>query len=161
MQFVHDGSWTIEKLIEMTEGVYVDQDYSSEKTSDDLYGLVIRYFGWNTFFIGSEMTILERDENNYLTLSEDYKASSLKLADLLDRLSIYNDSDDCFSVGIDTGGIEPEMFRNRLALFAQIQLRLAYYKICGQTEFEYGVLPNPKYDTNQKEYITWGGYDAT
>lgn len=161
-ELVRDGEWTLDKIIEFSENKYEDLNANgsganySNSDLDDAYGFCTIYYGADAFYTGSGLQLLTHDQNNMPALSEDY--SSMKAIDLSDKLGGWLSGADC-CVFMGSGEYR-QPFVNGNALFCQERAYLASRKLQEAT-FKYGILPTPKYNKEQKEYITIVGNPFT
>jgi len=154
--FVDSKTWTLDKLIEMSNNLYRDNDASGTPTEGDSYGFCSTYFHLDAFYTGSGMKLVDCDHNSILKISDDF--DSQKSVDLVDKLSTWFNQGDCFVSRSSENFDEDKPFFEGNALFIQNRFYLADSQYRGgglsSTGWEYGILPTPLYDSNQKEYIT-------
>ncbi len=158
---VREGRWTLDALIENSKGVYIDEDASGSKTGGDMYGFTqASYLDSDAFYFGSGLSFFRADPTNdsYVIASYTDMASSKadtlaqKLYDFFNDPSSYVGSPATSSV-INADYTIP--FSSGLALFCHGTLSLADRDgIAAELGTGYGILPMPKYDTEQEEYIT-------
>ncbi len=162
---VDNKTWTLDKLIEMSSGLYDDTDQSGNPTGADRYGFCSSYFHLDAFYSGSDMKLVEDDPDGILRISDDF--FSQKSIDLADKLGAWFDQGDCYVSKRDDKFDEDEPFIEGNAVFIQNRVYLAdaYYQ--GNTgpmrnvDWEFGILPTPLYDENQEDYITLLGNPFT
>ena len=162
---VDNKEWTIDKLIEMTAGLYNDEDQSGDPSGGDFYGFSSSYFHLDAFYTGSGLRLVEDDPDNILKISEDF--ASQKAIDLADKLGQWFNQGDCYVRRRSDSFDEDEPFINGKAVFSQNRVYMAdaeYKKGTGplrQVDWEFGILPTPLYDLNQEHYITLLGNPIT
>ena len=153
---VRTKKWTIDKLIKLSSGRYENLDNDedganfSKSDLDDAYGFCTIYYGVDAFYTGSDLTIVERDEesdDNLLKISDDY--SSEKAIALVEKLQTWLGGPDC--VTYEVTGSYRTPFVNGNALFCQERAYLAK-KYLGEVDFKYGILPTPLYNSKQEDY---------
>ena len=154
-QLVLDHKWTQDKLIEMTTGLYQDLNGNNSVDENDRVGFASTYFHLDAFWTGSELRLVERDNDKMLIISPDF--SSEKAIDMVAKLGAWQNTDD---VLIIDDGISKSSFYNGNALFCQNRLYLASRHL-RDVSFSYGVLPTPLYDEAQEEYISVVGNPYT
>lgn len=154
-QLVREGKWTIDTLYEMVRAVSTDLDGDGQFTVNDIYGLAAEA-DWMliSFMYGFDQFMVKRDEGgNYVLDMYNDKMLTItqKLYDLFHSgnhtyLWRYNESDDKV-IRINSGRV----------LFNIIPIHSC--KIYRQSEVDFGILPFPKYDETQENYISldWGG----
>lgn len=143
---VRDGSWTLEKLFALTTDTYQDLNNNGKEDANDFFGFVGVDYGLDAFYTGSGLRLVDLSDDEFMVISPDY--SSEKAVDLVDKLGVMCTSTD-WNISDDQGTI----FQDARSLF--IQNRTYYAKrYLLDVEFSYGLVPTPKYDDSQDEYIT-------
>ena len=159
---VEDGSWTWEKLNTMATVASRDLNGDNIMDEQDQYGFV----GERDWQFSSVMTSCgqllfgKNDEGIPEVICDNEKTQSI--LDMICNL-IYRDNTSytwAFSVeyDINSGGRPPVAFDNNRSLFYLTPLSLATtYR---EAEVNYGIVPLPKYDEEQDDYITlnWSGF---
>ena len=148
-QLVKDGIWTLDKFYEMSLSTAQDLDNDGKWTANDQYGVI----GYSNVLCNSLMTgvgsilSIGKDDNDmpYFDLDNEYNMERLlavsKLFENKDGF-VYKENDQ-------------NMFRDGKSLFLSclfsgvIPLR--------DMEDDFGIIPTPKYDEQQSEYINLGG----
>lgn len=149
----YNGQWTLDKLIELTEGTYVDQDGDNTASEGDRYGLVVTNVHFDPFYAGSGLTTVEVKEDGSLALSADL--FSQKTVDLLEKLcNLLHTSGNSY-----IKKSEP-IFAAGRALFL-VDRPYIITRSLTATDFNFGILPIPKYDADQEEYRTCLGFGYT
>ena len=143
---VYDGQWTLDKFIEYTNGVYMDQDSDNTASAVDRYGLVVTNVHFDPFYSGSDLNVLEADENGEFYLSPDLYSE--KTVDLLGKLcNLLHDSGESY-------------IKESVPIFAADNALFLVDRACipathlSEVEFAFGMLPIPKYDVDQDMYYT-------
>ncbi len=166
-QMVYDGEWTLDALIELTSGVYLDLDGNNTKSKGDRYGLIGRSYVLDAFYIGSNMKYIDSNQEagKSLTVSKDF--SSAKTVKLVRKVGQMFNSDDWMTMKF---GGEPDydetlndiaVFADGRALVIQQHAQMAEKSIVGKVKFKHGVLPMPKYNKSQVNYYTSVGNPHT
>ena len=158
-QLVYDGKWTIDKLIEITSDVYKDQDNDNKCSTSDQYGFVALHYVTDSFYPGSNLRYIDKHETDWLTLSPDYTSS--KTVKLINKLGSWAATD---SVWLHSSWVEgrDNMWDHADAFAAGnvlVIMQHAYYaeEWLLDSDFEYGLVPVPKYDEKQVNYYTGMG----
>ena len=150
---VLEGRWTLDALIQLASDVYVDQDNSGSKTVADDYGFVqVSYLDNDAFYSGSGMKFMDIDPTGevYVKFTDDI--DSAKAGDLSAKLFAFLDSPSSYVGSALSAGADYSIpFAEDRALFCHGKLALADTTVF---EFEHGILPIPKYDLNQEQYVT-------
>lgn len=151
-QTVRDGKWTIDKMIELSDVVIADLNGDSKMDKDDQYGLMTN-IGWPpiSFMYGFDQYIIEKGTDDVPVLS----MNNEKMATIVQKLyTLICEGNRTYTDGVSDLFIP---FETHNALF--YVLGLAYAADYRETEVEYGIIPFPKYDEAQTEYISlnWTG----
>lgn len=166
-KIVNDGKWTLEQFQKMSKEIYTDLDNIEGKSEGDMFGYAAVAYDLDAFYLGTGMKLIEQNNDGDVFMSEDLlssKAESLVsgMAEFLQTQNAW-----CGKMNYtDQNRPDRPMFEENRALFHTDILE--YGGIITQnatTEFKFGVLPYPKYDEDQDEYIsssrpgvnrTWG-----
>ncbi len=145
---VRNGTWTMEKLIGATRGVYEDLNSNGEKDAEDLFGFST-YSTQNGFLLSCDTQILSptADGGREITVMSD------KMADLVDKLySWYYETNDVLPINGEENLCG--LFGNGHAAYTFGHLRHAtmYYR---NDDIAYGIAPMPKYDEAQENYYVF------
>jgi ABC-type glycerol-3-phosphate transport system substrate-binding protein len=151
---VKDGTWTIDKMYEMSRGVAADLNNDGVRDTNDRYGIA--------HIVDSGTSMLNSYGERYVSVGNDglpYLSINTEsaIAKFMHTVEIFADHDTCFNAHFRTNdpfNYEAQMFVNNQALFC---LGGIYYgpEMRAMDE-EFGILPYPKYDESQPEY-----YNAT
>ena len=145
---VQSGAWTFEKMMEYASTVTSDLDGNGKYDMSDLYGLAIdahnlRYL---PTYWQADITVIGSDG------LRDFNLPNEKYIDSYDKAyaMVYN-YDHVFYAG-DSEYDDTAMFARDQVLFHTDRLgKAAQMK---EMESEYGIIPFPKYDEEQEEYVT-------
>lgn len=148
VELVRSREWTIDKLIEMCKDTYLDLDQDNSKSAGDFYGMTGASYGYDAFYTGSNLRLVDQDEDKLLVVSDDFFGD--KADALCSKLGAWSTSQDC---RINSNEHE-NIFVSGNAIFNQNRCYLADRKLVGQVEFKYGIVPTPLYDKDQEEYIS-------
>ncbi len=155
-EYVLDGTWTLDKMMEMTTGIYQDLNNNSAVDYEDRFGMTTLNFHLDAFYTGSGLRLIEIDETDTLKISDDF--ASEKTINLVDKLGPWAATDD-FLYGANDGTYEKSFVEDN-ALFCLNRMYLADRKLRDVT-FTYGIVPVPKYDEYQEKHITVMGNPFT
>jgi len=153
-QIVRDGEWTLDTCFEMAKGVFADLDGNGWAGENDRFGFIMDYSNTpDTFFSWFDMQITKKDENGQHTVDID----TGKVVSVLETFIDFLATDDAFTYqsGADqTPEDRPfnDIFTEDRALFYPDILVTA--KTYRGMETDFGILPLPKWDTNQDKYYT-------
>lgn len=151
-QLAFDGKWTLDVLSSLTKDITQDLNGDGQiKEADDLYGLTSWYLDSPySFYYGAGGTIIKKDENDMPELNLDIEknlAIYMKIYDVV----ITNNSN--YHTEISNYINSYSTFYEGRALFCEIALTHLSADTWRNMEQDYGLLPIPKYDTEQKEYL--------
>ena len=149
-ELVKNGTWTLDKLSEMTKGIYNDLNNNGKKDKDDQYGSLMYTVFIDSMYWGSGLTVLSQDKNGNLRISDDLMSE--KTVDVITKvLDLYTVSPDhYFSLNYE------QTFHNGNVLFTVDEMHYAINNLRDVT-FDFGVVPTPKYDEAQESYYTTSG----
>ncbi|MBQ7500223.1 MAG: hypothetical protein IJT91_04950 [Clostridia bacterium] len=152
-QIVRDGEWTLDKCIELSKGLYRDLNGDNWPGSEDQYGYITLYT--NTcdalpIQVGIEST--RRDESGNMIIDVDQG----KVVSLLEKMTGFFDTEDVYALN-ETGLTKDNnpldvIFREDRALF--YPERIYYAQDFRDMETDFGMIPYPKWDANQENYLT-------
>ncbi len=143
---VRDGSWTLDKFISMTKDVYSDLDSDGTRSSGDLYGFLgyKKLYGWQSAYVSCYT------EGSDGKISLGYNKE--KFVDVVERMNtLLNGSEGGYITGNEP---DSKIFIDGRALFHYTALETLTYDDMRASDIDYGVLPLPKYDEKQENYIT-------
>ncbi len=150
---VLDGKWTFDAMMEMVKDVYVDNgdDVRDEK---DFYGLAQNAgTGLNAYLWAFDNPICTKDADGKPELSLKSDKIDSIIADIYDLC--YNTNGVFYD---KTNTASPsQLFYEKRSIFMQNGLDEATTEKLRNFEDEYGILPMPKLDETQKEYLTMVG----
>lgn len=146
-ELVQNGAWTLDRMIEYVQIAAADLDGDGAITSQDRVGLVYRQTSGTGFLQGCGVPIAENDGNGNVTLSFMREKTPVvwdKLLTLIDPA--YSINDDMEGVSVST------LMREDRCLFLAEYVDSLYE--LRRHEIDFGVLPMPKYDEAQPQYIS-------
>ena len=144
---IFDGSWTLDRLIEMINSVYSDVDGNGEKNEGDIFGLVKTH---NYICMQPSMGINTFEKNSAGQLEFVFDVNKASVA--VDKLyKLFIESPSVFQIMGDNSPAQ-QIYANGQALY--------YYDSLGMMEtflrdsdVDYGVVCTPKLDESQPDYI--------
>ena len=150
---VNSGDWTLEKMLELSKDRYADLDDSFTKNFQDRYGTVIPWDSYfDAFFYASDLIVVDTDESGRLQVSSTYVGE--RADDLAEAMKtfFYQSEDGLIGnsesiVNLFAAGRSAFMVCPGAMILGPEALRSA-------TAIDYGIVPMPKYDSNQREYKT-------
>ncbi len=158
-QTVLDGKWTMDGLMTMTKDVYDDLNGNSERDVDDFYGYS-SHASQNGWLVSCDIPVLEKDDDETLKIV----VNGDKVASLVEKVyKLYYEQEGSLIVrGNDpvTGDAQTDwqakLFANGHSLIGFSTLGMASTTM-RESNVEYGIIPFPKWDENQKDYRTFCG----
>ena len=144
-----DGKWTVTKMHEYATQVSVDVNQDGKLWSEDQIGLKSHSGYILSFFVGMGGTFVEKDENDLPI----YSGLSAKNEQLLSDLVkvIYDDASAIHGLHANIT-FENDPFAEDMMLFTP---QLVYgMRYLSETGVNYGILPFPKANENQENYIS-------
>jgi len=150
---VREGTWTLDKMIELASGCYVDLNGDGTKDPGDAYGYVVQPVYIDPFFFASGLRTTTLNENGLPVLSPEF--SGERTQELLVKLVEMFKTDPMFLSGYTVEGYDHvrNAFMEDRALFFDTEISYATNYL-RDSEASYGILPIPKYEETQKEYST-------
>ncbi len=165
-EIVESGDWTYDKFIEMCQGIYEDDgDGIKNCTNDtgDTFGYITSGIHVDPWFYGSGATICERNDEGEIVQSESFTGE--RVANTLDKLNTLLNSEYAIYTLNSKGKsavYHQKSFGQGRSLFMMDRARVSHKILAsdyGETNFV--ILPCPKYDKDQENYITVMGNPFT
>ncbi|MCL2097083.1 MAG: hypothetical protein FWH10_09330 [Oscillospiraceae bacterium] len=152
---VKEGGWTLDKLTELSKIASVDVDGNGIMDDNDAYGLLYQRDTFSSFLSGSGEFVAKKDNNDLPVMT----LNTPKALEVLDKLyDFLYDEQYCFHVmkfwepkNIDWTDGMTGIFQDNRALFMWI--RMADVENLRNMDADFGILPIPKYDVGQLNYL--------
>lgn len=147
---VDDGKWTIDKMIEMSKGIYADLNGNGEIDFGDRFGMASNNGMFGYFWGGINGEYVNFDDNGMLRANIANEKNQI----LLEKLVAWLNTEDVFNID----GKSWDTFFDGNALFCFYGSSLT--KLRDVDSFDFGFVPSPKYDEAQDTYDTYtaGGF---
>ena len=154
-ELVTNGTWTVDKFSGLIKGISSDVDGDGEMTYKDKWGFICQYDSMSSFLTGMGGSFAQKDENDLPVLSfyndKNISASEKLFAVMYDAQNSFN-IQKLTGVSGDVKNYADAMFNENRALFYWVRMRqLEDYRVM---DTDFGLLPMPKYDEAQQNYIT-------
>ena len=156
-QLVHDGKWTMDKMKEMYSEVTTDVNGDGKMGPDDLWGFLGGTDVASCFYIGGGGTIVSRDADGVLY---DSFGSEKNFAIVEKVQGLMTDTDNFYNHHLGTQDVPVtddnqyrDLFSDGHGLF--FWSRMDEVTTLRGMETDFGILPTPKYDESQEEYISF------
>lgn len=146
---VDDGLWTIDRMIEMSEGFYAELDGIPGKTGGDQYAQSAKELHLDALLWGSDILGF-KNEGGKLALDPNFTGE--KCTNLIDKLYNYFFTTDD-AILCDDSKEYKEIFADGRSLFIIDRADIAISDL-NDKQFDMGILPVPKYDADQASYRT-------
>jgi hypothetical protein len=151
---VENHTWTAEKMISMSNEVYLDADGIQGPTDGDRFG-ISQTAAWYPVFYGAGLKLVTKDsEGRFLAAPIDEK-----MVDVITSIINYqNDGDN--SVPLSSGINQWGIFSAGNALF--LMDGIAYVNSGKKSSVDYGILPCPLGEAGQETYYNFvhAGHDS-
>lgn len=152
---VERGEWTFDKFVELGGDIYEDNNGDSAYDMEDLYGIFYpKYIPIDCIWSGFDIDVFSRTDDGWFELNVNTDKAYTALEKLHNLLFNVQGS-------FTAGGFEhdeygaPVYFSSGNLLFALERLGSIEWPHFRNMQDDYGILPYPKYDMNQKEYYSY------
>ncbi|MCQ2427742.1 MAG: hypothetical protein MJ137_04990 [Clostridia bacterium] len=162
VKYVDAKTWTLDKMISMTKGLYVDLDNDGKISVGDQYGFGSEFYHTDALYFGAGLKLLEADPDELLVVSEDY--TSQKAIDLFDTLKDWYKTGDAIVKVSGNSYDYVTPFVNGTMLFELNRVYIADQQSSSglhNVTWNYGLVPAPMYDEDQDRYYTIVGNPIT
>lgn len=160
---VDEGKWTIDALSELVKDTYLDLDGNMKKSVNDQFGMTFGDYNKYLGFVPSfDIHVFEKTDDGFVfTYNSERAASALtRMCEWINKTddvapAKYSLSADAAEWFISAGGGNGvnRVFMEGRALFSASLITDAE-TIVSEIDFDYGLLPYPKWDENQANYQT-------
>lgn len=147
-----DGKWTWDKFYELASVVGGGGDTNSDGVigDGDLFGFIGEHGSICPVFFSADLKMFSH--NNMGSISVDEQCFGSKADDFISEFnSFIHSSGEAF---MRTGGVKPDLFADGYTLFYISRASDAKTRYAAKDGLEYSILPMPKYDENQENYVS-------
>ena len=146
---VNEHRWTIDYVYTLVDGLYTDLNGDGQADIGDKYGLSTACSNPAAAYVnGFRLTMLTRNNDGNLYFDIDKE----RMADVVNKVySLYWENPG--TLGATLNGTDMACFMEDRALLGTFRFK-DIRRSFGDMESDYGVLPYPLFDENQKEYGT-------
>ncbi len=160
-QEVLNGTWTYDKFLSYLNDMYLDINGDGNRDLNDQYGFVVNQI-WGPsipFLVSADLKLVDKNSDGSMTLAMNNE-NSVRLLELLNDI-FYNTGTCNTETMVSENSLEAQrtMFKGGRALFLGYN-RLGSFDDLRDMEYEVGILPYPKFDENQKNYVA-SSHDTT
>lgn len=154
-QLVANNQWTQEKFIEMSSGIYADLNGDGQKNDGDRFGYMTGMLHLDPWFYSIGAKMVEKNADGELIVSS--SLSGEKTLTTIERLQnlLFASSDGLLSDKKNDAATVTHLnafAQNNVLFTTEAAFRaLQYFSVDGLT---YGILPIPKYDNTQDDYVS-------
>ncbi len=152
---VVNGQWTMDEMIKLVDSAYVDADGNGQKNIGDLLGFAV-FQDWGPcipFLITNGVQYAGRDDEGFPTITMNNERTILmcdKLYELwnsqgMGALSVFNN---------DQPGVLNQFTTGNVLIIGYQQLGSLESDAIRASEHEIGIIPYPKLDETQANYVT-------
>ncbi len=157
---VLDGKWTFDKMREMVKDVYVD-DGNDERDENDFYGMSHANGSCvNTYLWAFDNPVCAKDADGVPQIA----IKTDKINNIVtDIYELFYNTDGVYFDGsrINEKAVSGDMFYAKKAIFTTTSLGGPTSQKFRDFEDDVGIIPYPKYDENQQNYLTMAdGYHS-
>lgn len=138
------GEWTMDKMFEMASKCYKDKDDVNGKSEDDAFGFVGQEVATYVFMLAADVRTTAKNADDVPELV----IGTGNDTNIIDTISAYFKRDD--SVYLAGDGLVHKAFKNNSALFMTEVLGTVVSM--RKWDVKFGILPMPKYSTDQTSY---------
>ena len=147
---VESGDWTVDKMMEITSDFYID-DGDGVVNALDQFGFTCYDASFDAFLNSAGIVSIDKNGEGKLALTDEF--SGEKTENLVNKLGEFCKDKGTFHS--DTQKTARGQFYSGKSLFILDGVYVVSNKISGTSiEFNYGLVPTPKYDKDQERYIT-------
>lgn len=150
---VYEGEWTFDRYLSLAAAVTSDQNGNGKFEDEDVAGMMAEESSkYQSFVTGCGQYLTSRDENGRVTLD----MNTEKMYAIVEKM---------YSAANNPGEIQfPPSDKECVSMYAKGNILFCLNTIASAVEFrdidfDLGILPYPKFDSQQENYISldWGG----
>ncbi len=142
---VRSGKWTLDKCVSLIKGTYRDLNANNKRDTDDFYGIAGLPETATYAFVSGEGKMFSHTNDGFeFTVTTDRNISLLE-----DLVALMDNPDACFGYADSLQYREPFFNGKAIMLFSGSSIVLLR-----DSTFTAGLLPFPKYDEAQENYIS-------
>ena len=148
-ELVENNEWTWDKMHEMAKKAIIDANANDvlDKDNHDRWGLITHIENWGAMWQSAGLKLIELDEDGVPQIAwdtEEFFNVYTKIQEIMGDKTCVSPDDDKFIVTAFPAG---------KALFATEVV--AHSRNYAENEYDYGIVPFPKYDTTIERYLSY------
>ena len=148
---VNEGEWTLDKMRELSEGVYIDANGDGARDKEDIFGLAVSFEDpMEGFAAASNVKFSETGDDGLPTITLDNERTYM-FYDKMYALLITNPG--FFAAERDDNHTTMTMFKNEHSMFCVNKIFQSEFYL-RDMDVDFMIVPVPKLDTDQAEYNT-------
>ncbi|MCL1794450.1 MAG: extracellular solute-binding protein [Oscillospiraceae bacterium] len=151
-QIVREGKWTQAAMLEAMKMVTIDLNGDGKWTKEDQYGLTTNPHQSQLIFYATGANVVKKDKDDmpYWTITDEF------YLDAFSKTWTFLNTDNTTAESFRLGTHQDNMFADGKALFDSSLLAAmrAPWDYQHSMEQDFGVLPTPKLDENQEQYLS-------
>lgn len=155
-QLVRDGKWTYDKMLSLINGLGMDLDGDGKMTKADQFGMLGNLNTGYATTIGCGQPLTKRDENGYPVLAQNTE----RMVSIVEKYYNLVNSPDTWMDAYSSSTYSTSDYRNILiegrAFLTELDIG-GLYSYLREIEFNFGILPPPKFDEDQEHYQVFCG----
>lgn len=146
-ELVESGKWTLDKLSEIVKGKYSDLNGNSTRDARDFYGMTCFDIIYSYFYFAAGGSVVSMGNNGF-----EYNMNTERSISIVEKLVSLIESDATFEANPFDANEEYTNFYTGNSLLC---LYVSTFHALRDIEFDFGILPLPKYDEAQENYRTY------
>ena len=152
-EMVDAGTWTLDKMAELSSNAYADLNGDGTRDTGDRYGIAVgSNIHFDAFFTGSNLRTIEKDAEDIPYVSDSF--SSKKTVTLLEKLVNIFHAREYSAFAATISGWSNRPFAEGHVLFIVDRAYVLTSAAFNNSNIKVGMLPMPKYDVSQDSYVT-------
>jgi hypothetical protein len=148
-KLVYDGEWTFDKFFEIVSGIYIDANGDSKKDKEDIFGYATELTHPSDVWLAAfDQPVSGKDADGMVTIDFVNEKTTRALEKVYD-LTYNTESTFVYPTQYD----EYKYFANSKIAICPLPFKVAYLELREMSD-AYGILPYPKWDAAQENYLT-------
>ncbi len=152
-QIVYDGEWTLDKMFELATGVAKNLDGGDKMDEKDQYGLLLNSDGGASLQLSAGIPFTKLDDDGCPVLA----MNTEKMYNLVEKYYEITHSPDTFLGAYGSTSWPTSVYRDIFMSGRSFLTSLdvgGLYTSLREVNYEFGLLPHPKYDEQQEDYLS-------